>query len=164
MLVGVVSDTHDDVQRAERAADFFDGRVPTVVHCGDVVAPFTAAPFDREAFDFHAVRGNNDGEWGLADAVDDFGTYHGEFAELRLDGAATAVYHGTAEPLVDALVDCGDYEFVFRGHTHQRVDERRGGTLHLNPGGLPFPGVDEEFTVAVVDTEDGSVEFENLDA
>jgi len=159
MRLGIVADTHDDLALAEAAAETFDGDVAAVIHCGDVVAPFAAAPFDRDAFEFHAVRGNNDGEPALADAVGAFGTHHGEFAELAFDGASVAVYHGTAGGIVEALVDCGRYDYVLRGHTHERVREERAGTVHLNPGGLPIPGADDEFTVAVVDTDAGTVEF-----
>lgn len=76
MLVGVVSDTHDDIERARAAvAHFEDVGCETVIHCGDVVAPFTAVVFDSDAFEFHAVRGNNDGEWALQDAIREFGDY-----------------------------------------------------------------------------------------
>ena len=163
MLVGLCSDTHDNLDLARGAVETFEAEgVDTVVHCGDVVAPFTAAVFDAD-FDFHAVRGNNDGEWTLAETIDEFGTYHGESARLTFDApdgdVDVAVYHGTSERLVDALLDCGTYDYVFRGHTHQRTHRERDGTVHVNPGGLPFPGADEAYHVAVLDTDAGDVTF-----
>ncbi|WP_049986539.1 metallophosphoesterase family protein [Halobellus rufus] len=177
MLVGLCSDTHDNLELAERAVETFEREgVETVIHCGDVVAPFTAAVFDA-GFDFHAVRGNNDGEWALADAIDGFGTYHGESAHLTFEGSDSAgdsdesegavdvaVYHGTSERLVDALVDCGGYDYVVRGHTHEHGAETRGGTVHVNPGGLPFDGADDAYHVAVLDTATGDVAFHEIDA
>ncbi len=62
MELGIVSDTHDNRAVIEAAADLFEGRVDAVVHCGDVVAPFSVTPFDAD-YEFYAVRGNNDGEW-----------------------------------------------------------------------------------------------------
>ncbi|SHG52042.1 metallophosphoesterase [Halobaculum gomorrense] len=170
MLVGVVSDTHDNAQYVDAAvAAFADAGVDAVVHCGDIVAPFSVTPFDPDAVDgsdadwkLHAVRGNNDGEWALADAVESFGTYHGEFAELTLDGADFAVYHGTSEPIVDALIASENYDYVCRGHTHERVHEERGGTVHINPGGVPIPGREEEPAAAVVDTASDEVSFVGL--
>ncbi|MFC6724231.1 metallophosphoesterase family protein [Halobium palmae] len=163
MLVGVCSDTHDDLALANAAAsEIDDAGVDAVIHCGDVVAPFTAEPFDA-GFDFYAVRGNNDGEWALRETVDGFGTYLDEMGELTLGGSEFAVYHGTSEPIVDALVDCGAYDYVVRGHTHRRVHEERGGTVHVNPGGLPIPGGDDAYTVATVDTDAGDVAFEELE-
>jgi putative phosphoesterase len=162
MLVGVVSDTHDNLDLARSAIDTFADRgVEAVVHCGDVVAPFTAAVFDR-GIPFYAVRGNNDGEWALADAIGAFGTYLGEMGELTMGGAEFAVYHGTAEPIVEALLDCGRYDYVCRGHTHERVIEERGGTVHLNPGGLPIEGADDRFHVATVDTQSGAIEHHRV--
>ena len=162
MLVGLCSDTHDNLDLVNAAVDYFtDQNVDAVVHCGDIVAPFSATPFDAD-FDFFAVRGNNDGEWALGNVVDDFGTYLGEFGSLELDGVDVAVYHGTSEGIVDALCASGDYDYVVRGHTHQRVHEERDGTVHVNPGGLPIPGADDEYSVATLDTETGEIEFQKI--
>ncbi|MFW5973809.1 MAG: metallophosphoesterase [Natrialbaceae archaeon] len=153
MLLGIVSDTHDNLDHVHAAVGLFEAEgVDRVVHCGDVVAPFSAAPFDSDAFDFSAVRGNNDGEWALADVVDDFGTYHGECAELRVDGVDIAVYHGTSEQLREALADSGAYDYVVHGHTHERTVVDHGETVRVNPGGLPIPGADDAFHVATLDT------------
>lgn len=159
MLIGIVSDTHDNLDLVEAAVDTFRERgVDAVVHCGDVIAPFSAVAFDDD-FAFYAVRGNNDGEWALRSTVEAFGTYLGEMGELDFDGRAVAVYHGTSEPVVDALVECGRYDFVFHGHTHERAHEDAGETVRINPGGIPFDGAPEPFHVAVLDTDDGAVEF-----
>ena len=65
MLIGIVSDTHDDLAAVEAAVSLFEREgVDAVVHCGDFVAPFSVTPFDAD-FGFHAVRGNNDGEWAV---------------------------------------------------------------------------------------------------
>ncbi|SFL22511.1 hypothetical protein SAMN04487950_2903 [Halogranum rubrum] len=163
MLVGICSDTHDNLDIVNAAVDYFTEQdVDAVVHCGDIVSPFSATPFDTE-FDFYAVRGNNDGEWNLQNVVGGFGTYLGEMGALEFDGVDVAVYHGTSEGLVDALVSCGDYDYVFRGHTHQRVHEEREGTVHVNPGGLPIPAADDEYSVATLDTETGDVELQKIE-
>ncbi|MCU4802539.1 metallophosphoesterase [Halobacteria archaeon HArc-gm2] len=162
MLVGIVADTHDNLDLVEAAVETFEERdVETVVHCGDIVAPFSAAPFDAD-FAFHAVRGNNDGEWALQSAIDEFGTYHGETAELTLDGTELGVYHGTSEAIVEALVASANYDYVLHGHTHERTHEVFEGTVQINPGGIAFAGAPEPFSVAVLDTETGEVEFEEL--
>ncbi|MFB6079550.1 MAG: metallophosphoesterase family protein [Haloferacaceae archaeon] len=161
MEIGIVSDTHDDLDAAGRAADLFADRADAVVHCGDVVSPFAAAPFDA-GFDFHCIAGNNEGEPALIDAVEAFGTHHGECAELAFDGRTVAVYHGTAGPLVDALVDSGAYDYVCHGHTHEHGREERGGTVRINPGGLPIPGADDAFHVATLDATSGDVTFHEL--
>jgi putative phosphoesterase len=162
MNIGIVSDTHDNREVVEAAADLFEGRVDTVVHCGDVVAPFSVTPFDRD-YDFYAVRGNNDGEWMLRDAVRSFGAFLGEFGELSLGGESFGVYHGTSRPIVDALVCCGDYDYVLHGHSHQRAHEQTDGTVRINPGGVSTgPGDDEPPAGVVLDTDTGDVIFHDL--
>jgi putative phosphoesterase len=178
MRVGIVSDTHDDLAAVEAAVALFDREgVDAVVHCGDFVAPFSVTPFDvgdgpDAGFDFYAARGNNDGEWAVQSTVESFGTYLGEAGTLSFgggeaDGTAdgdaagpvdVAVTHGTSGVVVDALVDCGDYDYVFHGHTHAHAVEERGGTVRVNPGGLPIPveGADDVFRVATLDLGAGA--------
>lgn len=153
MQLGIISDTHDDLDAVAAAIEFFESEdVAAVIHCGDFVAPFAVALFDVDAFDFYAVRGNNDGEWGLAAAIDAFGTFLGEADTLTFEDTTVAVYHGTSELLVDALVNAGTAEFVVHGHTHEHGVEERNGTVRVNPGGLPLSFADDDFHVATIDT------------
>lgn len=162
MKLGIVSDTHDDLDVVETAVETFEEEsVDAVVHCGDVVAPFSATPFDGP-WDFYAVRGNNDGEWGLEDAVEEFGSYLGEMGELTLDGAPIAVYHGTSQPIVDALCACGSYDYVLHGHTHQRAHEDRDGTVRINPGGIVFRDGMAGPAAVVLDLTDGEVAVHDI--
>jgi putative phosphoesterase len=161
MKIGIVSDTHDNLDLAEKAVEFFEKEeVDKVVHCGDMVAPFTAELFDGD-FDFHAVRGNNDGEWNLKETVEDFGAFYNNIAELEFDGKKIAIYHGTEEEIVEGLLE-KDYDYVFRGHTHRRKTEVHGETVEINPGGIKLPGQKEDFSVAILNTETGDIDFTEL--
>jgi len=163
MRLGIVSDTHDNLDIVDRAvATFADADVNTVIHCGDFVAPFSAAAFD-DVPDLYAVRGNNDGEWALQQVVEDFGTYLGEMGELSIDGREIAVYHGTSGAIVDALVDCETYDYVLHGHTHEYAHEEHGETVRINPGGIPISGAEEPPYAVVLETETGSIERHALD-
>lgn len=161
MKLGLVSDTHDNRDVIDEAVEVFEGRVDAVIHCGDVVAPFSVTPFDGD-YEFYAVRGNNDGEWALQDAVRAFGTYLGEMGELSLGGAHIAVYHGTSQAIVDALVGCGEYDYVVYGHTHQQVHEEVDGTTRINPGGITTGPGQEPPAAVVVDLESDEVTFHDL--
>jgi putative phosphoesterase len=168
MRIGIVSDTHDNVPAAEAAMDVFeDVGAEAVVHCGDFVAPPIVSYLDREGIEVHAVRGNNDGEReGLRDGFEalDGGTLYGRFAELTFDGREFAVLHGERRPVVEALADAGEYDYVLYGHWHVREERAVGDTTVLNPG-AHFPTVDAEHrTVAVVDTDADAVEFHDVDA
>ncbi|MBC5793295.1 MAG: metallophosphoesterase [Nanohaloarchaea archaeon] len=162
MKIGVISDTHDNIELAKKAVEYFESeKVDKVVHCGDMVAPFAAELFDKD-FDFIAVRGNNDGEWNLKQTVEEFGEFHNNIAELELSGNEIAVYHGTEESIVESLVESGSYEYVLRGHTHQKKVSECNGAIELNPGGIKLPGQDEEFHVAIIDFEKGDINFRRI--
>jgi uncharacterized protein len=165
MDIGIVSDTHDNVPAAERAAAIFDDEgVEVVVHCGDFVAPPLLSAFG--GFELHGVLGNNDGEIaGLHATFDGLGngsTLHGRFADLEFDGLSFAVLHGESKPEVEALAAAETYDVVCYGHHHRREHTEVGETTLLNPG-AQFPTVpDEHRTVAVVDTETELVRFHSV--
>ncbi len=162
MKLGIVSDTHDNLDVVHSAVELFRDEVDTVIHCGDIVAPFSVHPFDDE-FDFYAVRGNNDGEWAVQDAVRNFGAYLGEMGELSLGGNHIAVYHGTSTPIVDALLECGTYDYVLHGHTHTRAHDVVNDTVRLNPGGISTDGEETEPPAGIiVDTDTDEIEFHDL--
>jgi len=142
MLVGVLSDSHDDVSAIKRAGEELRRRgVSLVLHAGDWVSPFSAR-FLREALGegvrIVGVWGNNEGERPyFLETARKFGVeIAGEAAELDVAGRKVALYHGTSPILLRALVESGLYDLVVYGHTHQAVMERRGRTLVVNPGEL----------------------------
>lgn len=161
MKIGIVSDTHDNLELVGKAVEFFENEeVGAVIHCGDMVSPFTAELFDA-GFEFHAVRGNNDGEWNLKQTVEEFGVFYNNTAELEFDGKKIAVYHGTEEEIVEGLVS-KEYDYVFRGHTHTRKMSQHHGTVEINPGGIKLPNQEEDFSIALLDTETGDINFKEL--
>jgi hypothetical protein len=136
MLLGVITDTHDNKDKTRKAIAEFNRRgVGLVVHAGDMIAPFSAKLFDdlQAPYEYHL--GNNDGEiLILKQKVEETG---GEFNrydfELELTGLRILVQH---EPVnIDALAASGVYDCIIYGHTHD-VDQRtlENGTLVLNPG------------------------------
>jgi putative phosphoesterase len=163
MKLGIISDTHDHFDKAEEAADFLEEKnCEKVIHCGDMICPATADLFDRE-FDFYAVQGNNDGEWGLKDSVESFGEWMGNIGDLEFKGLEIAVYHGTDEELADGLVKSGKYEYVFRGHKHRKKVREADGTVEINPGGVKLPFQEEKIHVVVFDLESEEFEFHRIE-
>lgn len=137
MLVGVLSDIHDNLPKLrEVLAHFRDRNVATLIFCGDFCSPIPARELGSFAGDVHCVFGNGDGDpFTIAKfASSDFPNLklHGQHAELELGGARIAVTH---YPLYgQALARTGDYQAVFSGHTHEVREERFGACLWLNPG------------------------------
>jgi hypothetical protein len=155
-MIGVVSDTHDNVNAVKSIVKTFEEEgLDTVIHCGDYIAPPVLPFFDTDAFELHGVLGNNDGEvTGLNAAFDAMDAeLHGRFADLTLEDARFAVLHGESKDEVDALAESDAYDYVLYGHYHVKEKRDADGTTVINPG-AHFPTVpDEHRTVALVDTE-----------
>ncbi len=169
MKIGVISDTHDQVENILKAVDILNTeKVELVIHCGDWVAPFTLAFYKNLKAPIKGVFGNNDGDRFLhPDRARKFGIaieYEERVLSLTLDERKIFVYHGDYGEVTQALLLCGKYDAVFHGHTHQRVNEYVGKTLSLNPGTF-MPVTDEETkgaSFAIYSTEDNSARFIDL--
>jgi len=160
MLIGIMSDTHDNLPAIRRAVEVFnDMNVELVLHAGDFVAPFVARELKRLKAPLKGVFGNNDGERkGLYEAL---GIYD-ELIELEADGMKIAVTHGTNEVLVRALARSRLYDVVVVGHTHRYEIREEGRTILVNPGEVCgyVTGVK---SVALLDTRKREVRIINLD-
>ncbi|OLZ42535.1 phosphodiesterase [Natrinema saccharevitans] len=164
MHIGIISDTHDNVDAIERATEIFaEEGVEVVVHCGDFIAPLMIDYF--EAFELHGVLGNNDGDVrNLQRAFDSLGgesQLHGRFADLEFDGLSFAVLHGESKAEVEAIAAGDSYDFVCYGHHHERELSEDGRTTVLNPGAHVL-AADDDRTVAIVDTRSQSVRFRSV--
>ena len=63
MKIGVLTDTHDNLEAINRAAKLFAAlEVDRIFHLGDFVAPFTAFPLLEAKIPLEGVFGNNDGD------------------------------------------------------------------------------------------------------
>ena len=155
MKIGIISDTHDNMAACRKACQSFrEEKVETVLHAGDISAPFLAPLFQEAKLKLIAVFGNNDGEkLFLREKFNqlEFEIHPGPH-QLELGGRSICLMH---EPYcLESLVKSGDYDLVVYGHTH-KLDIREEGTLVINPGeacgyltGRP--------TCAVVDLDDMS--------
>lgn len=163
MQLGVISDTHDNIDAINSAVDVFhDTGVNTVIHCGDYIAPPVIPFFD--GFEFHGVLGNNDGELdGLERLITDLGSdsdLHGRYASLEFDGLRVFVLHGDQGlDVVEEYADSGEYDVVLYGHFHEAEEREVNGTKVINPGGH-FPTVPAEHrSVVILDTDTAESRF-----
>ncbi len=158
MLVGIISDTHDNVPNIEKAVDLFRSRqVDLLIHAGDYCSPFTIPHF--EGLPLQGVFGNNDGDkYLLMKKFDAIGAFlEGDFFETEAGSCRIAVYHGTHQGITDALIASGTYDVVISGHTHEASSRNVGNTLAINPG--TAHGFGEKATVALLETEAREVDF-----
>lgn len=135
MKIGLISDTHDNIQNIQKAIISFNEKlVRVVIHAGDIVSPEAVEAFD--GMKLIGVLGNNDLQVNeLTDAFDNIGgQLKGEFCEIEQDNLIFAGYHGTNSKRKESLIQCGKYDVVVCGHTHRIQNKKVGKTLILNPG------------------------------
>ncbi|GAB4410351.1 MAG: metallophosphoesterase [Thermodesulfovibrionales bacterium] len=132
MLIGIISDTHDDTAAIKRAVDFFNAeKVSHVIHAGDLTSPFTFEIFRELKCKFTGIFGNNDGDKLLLREKSE-GSIHNQPHIMTLRGRRVVIVH---EPdLVDALADSGHFDVVVYGHTHRPDIKKIKDTIIINPG------------------------------
>ena len=163
MLIGVFSDSHDNLTNIEKTLSIFKERgISTLIFCGDFCSPIPARVMGSFDGEIHCVFGNGDGDPFTISkfAKEEFPNLilHGQHAELELGGKKIAVTH---YPLYgQALARTGDYDAVFSGHTHELHEEKIGECLWLNPGEVM--GWKGKATIAVYDTDSNSAEIITL--
>ncbi len=135
-MIGVMSDSHDNMDAIRRAVEFFNSKeVELVIHAGDIISPFTIRAFKELSCPIKAVTGNNDGDLlSLKKFFEGKGEISSFFLSLEMDGVKVAVNHGHYPDILEALIVSGKYDVVICGHTHERVNRKVGNTLVVNPG------------------------------
>ena len=163
MKIGLISDTHDNIQNTENAIKSFkDKNVEIVIHAGDIVSPETVELFDGTRL--IGVLGNNDLEVRELTSIFDKigGQLKGEFCEIEQDKLIFAVYHGTDSRRKESFIQCGKYDVVVCGHTHRIQNKKVGKTLVINPGTANGWFFGYHATAAIFDTLTQELEFIHL--
>jgi hypothetical protein len=156
MLIGLISDTHDNLPAVERAVKLLnESKVTLVLHAGDFVAPFVIPKFNQLNCRLIGVFGNNDGDHDLLRKR--FGEtsnceVRGRFAEVIAEGFKIALLHGDEVELLNSLIGCNCYDAIVHGHAHTTGVQVKGKTLVINPGEVCGYLTDKS-TLALLDTE-----------
>lgn len=141
MLVAILSDTHDNTLNLRRALQLAqEGGCTHLLFLGDMASVSTFRLL-RELWphEMQLVPGNNDYPRAdfraFAAAATPQTLYHGESADIQLDGRRIYMTH---EPMNGVLyaAECGEFDLVLFGHTHQRGQQQHGRTIVANPGDL----------------------------
>ncbi len=132
MQIGIISDTHDNMDQIKKAVEFFNSRkVEHVLHAGDFTSPFTFRLLKDLACEFTGIYGNNDGDQLLLQKMSD-GRIFNQPHTFELAGKKIIMIH---EHLIkEALADSGHFDIVVYGHTHVPEVKKSGRTLIINPG------------------------------
>lgn len=149
MILGLMSDTHGNLSRAERGVDILRAQgADHLLHCGDLGGEdIVTLLFElrEQGLPVTAVIGNVD-EWDpdlkLYAAKLDLPLPH--HIRLELDGLRLAIHHGHDKRLLGHLRQDPDLDLLFTGHTHLPADDTDGPVRVINPGALhraTTPGV-----------------------
>ncbi|UCF72704.1 MAG: metallophosphoesterase family protein [Deltaproteobacteria bacterium] len=158
MVIAIMSDSHDNIWNVRKALELTRAhKAELIVHCGDLVAPFTLMELAQFDGPVHWVLGNNDGDPYMLTRISltelkNMET-HGLIGRLNLEGVSIGFTH--YEEMGHALAHTGEYDLVCCGHTHAHRQERIHQTLLLNPGdvmGKDGPGTFSLFDTATRET------------
>jgi uncharacterized protein len=171
MLIGIISDTHDNAINLEKAVKIFNKvGAELVIHCGDWVSPFMPGFCKDLKCKMVSVFGNNEGDkqnffvgnknnkWNI--------DFYDKTAEINIDNKNMIVYHGDSKQLLKSLIDSKKYDVVLSGHTHVPLVEKVGKILHINPGttcGISESKITNKETIAIYDTKTDDVEIRDIE-
>jgi uncharacterized protein len=165
MIVGVLSDIHDNLDNLKKAIDVFQSYgAEEVIFCGDFCSPIPARFLSSNFFGkVHCVFGNGDGDRfaikGFAVSGSSNLILHGEYAEIEIDNRKIAATHFPF--YAQALAEKNTYDAVFYGHSHIMEIEKIGKTLYANPGEIM--GYKSPPSCGIYDSETNTIEIVRLD-
>ncbi len=138
MKIGILSDSHNDIDHLAAALKILDREsIHVVICCGDVVDAACVPLF--AGLELHLVEGNMDTHpQDIVRSVTYLGndsTFGLEYQAV-IDNKRIVAMHGHHEGRLNEAVRSGDFDYVFHGHTHRRRDERVNSTRVINPGAL----------------------------
>ncbi len=173
VLVGVMSDSHDNMANVEKAFNIFrEHGVEAIIHLGDIISPFIVkkmAELSWSGLMVYAVYGNNDGDkpllyrlfsekgWSIWDGP----------RVIEVGGKKLLLMHGyngiehTREIAYSTASSYKGLDAVLYGHTHKRDHRVVDGVLVLNPGET-YGYLFGEPSIAILDLEEMKVEFIEL--
>jgi len=173
MLVGVMSDSHDNMFNVEVAFKIFqDHGVDAVIHLGDIISPFIVKKIARLAWNdlmVYAVFGNNDGDKVLLNKL--FSENNWSIAEgprlFEFNGRRILALHGYngieyTKKIVYSIASSTKIDLILYGHTHERDYHIINNTIIVNPGET-YGYLTGNPSIAIIDLEKLKVEFIDLE-
>jgi uncharacterized protein len=138
MLIGIFSDTHDNLNAIQLARDFFvRSKVEYVFHCGDLTDPSLVSYLDGCRVIYSSGNMDSSSE-RIRQSLQALNPHNwaGYLYTGAISDSHIACVHGNVDGQVTTLIQSQKYDYIFHGHTHQRRDERFGKTRVINPGAL----------------------------
>jgi uncharacterized protein len=161
MMIGIISDTHNTIERAKLAVEIFKNRgVELVIHAGDLTSPKMLEIF----MDFKCkfVLGNCDidrDDINKKSQSCGFGCAE-TYCDFEAGGKKFFVLHGNDVPMFRKAANSGNYDYIIKGHTHVFENYLHDKTRVINPGTIYG---DKDHTIVILDTDSDYVEHVSLD-
>lgn len=136
MLIGIVSDTHNNSKNIDLIIDLFNAEdLSLVIHTGDITNAKSLSKFSRLKCNLVGVYGNNDrNEAGLKEVALKYNfTFQDPPNTLFLNGKNLAIFH-EPEYIDNFLLKNPKIDIVLHGHTHRYRNEIDNNILYFNPG------------------------------
>jgi len=160
MKIAVISDTHNNLSKFKKAAEWMEKQgIKVFIHCGDVQSPSTLIEilkiFKGKVF---LCLGNADYgyEWHK------FGHVRvqvfQDVGEVKIDKKNIAFCHFPEQ--AKNLAKNKNYDIVFYGHTHKPWEQKINNCCVVNPGNLA--GIHYLSTFAIYDTLDSKLTLKIL--
>jgi putative phosphoesterase len=155
MLIGIMSDTHDNLPRVRDAvARLNREKVGLVLHAGDVNSPFVIGVLKDLESEMVGVFGNNDGDREqLTRKCAEHGhlSFRGTFARFTAGDLSVGLIHGSDRALLETLLATRPFDLLVYGHSHQADIQTHERMLAVNPGEV-CGYITGKSTIAVMDT------------
>ena len=136
MLIGVVSDTHNNQKNIDKIITIFNQeKVDFVIHTGDIASSKALEQFSKLNCKLIGVYGNNDREEiGLNEVAK---RYNFNFQEppysITIQERSIVIFHEPDQ--IDCYLEKNkDIDIILHGHTHRYRNESKDGVLIFNPG------------------------------
>ncbi len=134
MLIAIMSDTHDNLFRLEKALKEIRNRdIKLLFHCGDIGTEKTIEVLKAENIQIYAVCGNNDYYLDLKKKCENtnIGLFE-DIGEIEIDKNKIAITH--LPKVAEYLANIKNYDIIFFGHTHKKDYKILNKTKLINPG------------------------------
>jgi uncharacterized protein len=157
MLLGIISDTHDELARTQMAIQLLRNEgAEALIHCGDLASPPIVAACALLPCWF--VFGNHDADTVPAleeAAVESGAVCLGWSGIVELGGKLIAVAHGHMTYDIRHVLAFRPH-YLLSGHSHIASDRPEGLVRRINPGSLHDA---DQFSVALLDLEGDGLRF-----
>lgn len=132
MLIGIISDTHDNLPQVRKAVEFFKKKkIQALIHGGDYCAPFALKPYEGLKITCYGVFGNIDGDKKMLE-LHSTGRIKEPPLKLSLGGRKILVVHNIKS--INLRKEAKDCDLIIHGHTHKPEIHKEGRALVVNPG------------------------------